>query len=52
MGVNQTAAYAPGEAQPATDADVLPKDSAWRGWLWILLAGLLDSTLVRGLRVV
>jgi hypothetical protein len=34
---HQTAAEAPGEAQPPAIPDVLPKGRAWRGLLWVLL---------------
>jgi hypothetical protein len=34
---HQSAADAPGEAQPPSVPDVLPKGTAWRGWLWLAL---------------
>src|ERR1700692_3396694 len=49
---HQTAADAPGRAQPPRVPDVLPKGNACRGWLWIAISGLLVSALLRGLRVV
>jgi hypothetical protein len=36
-GVHQTAADAPGEAQPPPVPDALPKGRAWRGMPWIVL---------------
>jgi hypothetical protein len=36
-GTHKTAADAPGQGQPQTLPDALPKGRAWRGWLWIAL---------------
>src|SRR6266404_9708386 len=36
-GTHQAHQEGPREAQSSTDASVLPKGRAWRGWLWILL---------------
>jgi hypothetical protein len=34
---HQTAAHAPGQAQPQTVTEPLPKGNSVRGWLWIAL---------------
>src|ERR1700676_2409335 len=43
---HKPAAAAPGEAQPPRVPDVLPKGSAWRGWVWIAFAILIIVCLV------
>jgi hypothetical protein len=45
-GAHQTAADAPGEAQPPVVPDVLPKGRAWRGWAWILLFVAIVAALI------
>jgi hypothetical protein len=39
-------AGARGEAQPAAVPEVLPKGTAWRGWLWTTLLVALGIALV------
>jgi hypothetical protein len=44
--VDKTHAEAPGAAQSVPEADPLPKDRAWRGWLWIMLVLIIAAVLL------